>query len=88
MCLTSDTELPQNPELVGLKGAELKPYPMRFQPQPVQNMPHAGEAPVRRLAHPLRPHTDTQAHPRLGLWPWGLPLLPPRGPAFYCFPNR
>ena len=86
MCLTSDTELPQNPELVGLNGAELKPYPMRFQPQPVQNMPHAGEAPVRRLARPLRPHTDPRTPQTRPLAPGAAPpstkrpclLLPPK----------
>lgn len=50
--LASDTELPQKPELVGLKGAELEAYPMWVQPQHVQNVPHAGEATVCRLARP------------------------------------
>lgn len=61
---TSSTELPQKPDMVGLQGADLKACPAWFQPQPVQNMPHAGEAPVRRLTHPLTLHTDTQAHPQ------------------------
>ena len=61
---TSSTELHQKPELVGLPGADLKACPVWFQPQPVQNMPHAGEAPVCRLTHPLTLHTDTQAHPQ------------------------
>lgn len=61
--LTSSIEH-QKPELVGLPGADLKACPAWFQPQPVQNMPHAGEAPVRRLTHPLTLHTDTQSHPQ------------------------
>lgn len=62
--LTSYTEFPQKPELVRIQGADLKSCPMWFQPQPIQNKPHAGEAPVGRLTHPLTLHTDTEAHPQ------------------------
>lgn len=54
--------------------------PKWFQPQPVQNMPHAGEAPVRSFIHPLTLHTDTQAHPQTRPLAQGLLFFLPRGP--------